>query len=52
MKPSKISQSNAASKAPIKSAKSASGNGTVRKGLKPPLTGPKPSFRDPGGTVR
>lgn len=45
----KIKQSNAASKAPIKSPKKAAANGTTRKGLKPPLTGPKPSFRDAGG---
>ena len=40
------------SRAPIVKAKKASGNGTQRKGLKPPLTGPKPSFRDNGGTVK
>lgn len=49
MKPPRIKQSNAASKSPIKAAKKASANGIQRKGNKPPLTGPKPSFRDAGG---
>jgi hypothetical protein len=40
------------SKAPIVKAKKASAGGTTRKGLTPPVNGPKPSFRDAGGTLK
>ena len=49
MKAPRIKQSKAASTRPIVKAKKASAGGTNRSGNKPPLTGPKPSFRDYGG---